>query len=126
MANPVVKSELRKRQELFVWCTSQWLAYFYATHAPNGYSLTRGEGYVGDSIDKPGEDSPHLRRGGHFNRTADDWNLFGPDGAYISNGDHPVWLDLGEKWEGLHPLARWGGRFGDGNHLSIELPWGTR
>jgi hypothetical protein len=27
---------------------------------------------------------------------------------------------LGEFWESLHPLCRWGGRFGDGNHYSIE------
>jgi hypothetical protein len=28
--------------------------------------------------------------------------------------------ELGEFWESLHPLARWGGRFGDGNHFSLE------
>ena len=27
---------------------------------------------------------------------------------------------LGEFWESLHPLCRWGGRFGDGNHYSLE------
>lgn len=27
---------------------------------------------------------------------------------------------LGEYWESLHPLCRWGGRFQDGGHFSIE------
>lgn len=27
---------------------------------------------------------------------------------------------LGEWWEKQHPLARWGGRFNDGNHYSLE------
>lgn len=27
---------------------------------------------------------------------------------------------IGEKWESMHPLARWGGRWGDGNHFSFE------
>ena len=27
---------------------------------------------------------------------------------------------LGEFWEMLHPLCRWGGHWGDGNHYSIE------
>jgi hypothetical protein len=29
---------------------------------------------------------------------------------------------LGEWWEKQHPLARWGGRWGDGNHYSFENP----
>jgi hypothetical protein len=33
---------------------------------------------------------------------------------------------LGEFWEGLHPLCRWGGRFNDGNHYSIESPEGMK
>ena len=32
---------------------------------------------------------------------------------------------LGEWWEKQHPLCRWGGRFNDGNHFSIEH-WGSR
>lgn len=27
---------------------------------------------------------------------------------------------LGQYWESLSPLARWGGHFGDGNHFSLE------
>jgi len=27
---------------------------------------------------------------------------------------------IGEKWKTMHPLARWGGDFNDGNHYSLE------
>lgn len=46
-----------------------------------------------------------------------DLNLF-RDGKFLAaSEDHQP---LGEYWESLHPLARWGGRFKDGNHYSIE------
>lgn len=46
-----------------------------------------------------------------------DLNLF-KDGVYLtSSSDHEP---FGIYWEGLHPLCRWGGRFGDGNHYSFE------
>lgn len=53
----------------------------------------------------------------HRDKLAIDINLF-RNGVYLTKTeDH---RDLGEWWEGQHPLARWGGRFGDGNHYSIE------
>ncbi len=53
----------------------------------------------------------------HTQRLAIDLHLF-RDGRYLqATEDHKP---LGEFWESLHPLARWGGRFGDGNHYSIE------
>lgn len=55
----------------------------------------------------------------HKVRLARDYNLF-VDGKYITNGDHEMYVKLGEKWESMHPLARWGGRFGDANHFSFE------
>lgn len=46
-----------------------------------------------------------------------DLNLF-KDGVYLTaTEDHAV---LGAFWKGLHPLARWGGDFKDGNHYSFE------
>ena len=48
---------------------------------------------------------------------AQDYDLF-KDGQYQDKTEqHKV---FGEFWEKLHPLARWGGRFGDGNHYSFE------
>lgn len=47
-----------------------------------------------------------------------DINLF-KDGVYLeSTEDHRV---FGEWWEKQHELARWGGRWGDGNHYSFEF-----
>ena len=53
----------------------------------------------------------------HRIRLAIDLNLF-LDGVYLtSTDDH---RPFGEYWEDLHELCRWGGRFGDGNHYSLE------
>jgi hypothetical protein len=30
------------------------------------------------------------------------------------------YVELGEWWEGLHPMCRWGGRFHDAYHFSLE------
>ncbi len=41
-----------------------------------------------------------------------------PAGHYLTKSED--YRSLGEWWETQHPLARWGGRFGDGNHFSFE------
>lgn len=47
-----------------------------------------------------------------------DINLF-KDGKYLDKSeDHKR---FGEWWEKQHELARWGGRWGDGNHYSFEF-----
>ena len=53
----------------------------------------------------------------HKNKLAIDLNLF-KYGAYMDETSSHQ--SLGEYWETLHPLCRWGGRFNDGNHYSIE------
>lgn len=105
---------LRQKQSLFVKCLS--LLIQFATL--NGWELSLGEGFVGDSIDKPEEDTPHLKKGNHFKRLALDLNLF-VGGQWVA-GVTEQWNVLGEFWERLHPLCRWGGRFGDPNHFSLE------
>ena len=53
----------------------------------------------------------------HKRKMAVDINLF-KDGVYLSKTtDHQA---IGEWWEQQHPLCRWGGRFEDGNHYSLE------
>ena len=52
----------------------------------------------------------------HLQRLAIDLHLFRAGRYLDASDDH---RPLGEFWEGLHPLCRWGGRFGDGNHYSI-------
>lgn len=53
----------------------------------------------------------------HQDRLALDLNLF-VGGVYMATSE--AWREIGEKWESMHELCRWGGRFGDGNHISFE------
>ena len=53
----------------------------------------------------------------HKIRLAIDLNLF-KDGVFLEGTE--AHRELGEWWEKQHPLARWGGRFNDGNHYSFE------
>jgi hypothetical protein len=56
-------------------------------------------------------------RSAHKIRLAIDLNLF-KDGDYLEqSSDHEP---LGEWWEKQATDARWGGRFNDGNHYSLE------
>jgi hypothetical protein len=56
-------------------------------------------------------------RSAHKIRLAIDLNLF-KDNEYLEqSGDHEP---LGEWWEKQAADARWGGRFNDGNHYSLE------
>lgn len=56
-------------------------------------------------------------RSTHANALAADLNLY-RNGKYLSaTAAHE---QFGVWWEQLHPLARWGGRFNDGNHYSFE------
>jgi hypothetical protein len=57
-------------------------------------------------------------RSAHKQKMAIDLNLF-RDGAYLDSTE--AHRELGEWWEKQHPLARWGGRFEDGNHYSFEV-----
>ena len=56
-------------------------------------------------------------KSGHKQRLAVDLNLF-KEGKFLDSTE--AHRELGEWWEKQHPLARWGGRFNDGNHYSFE------
>jgi hypothetical protein len=129
-------SELLRRQFLFTECYMKWMFWVIVV---KGWRTTFAEFYVGDSINKPTEDTPHKRKGNHFNRLGGDTNLWIPYGPahwmgldsddewrLITEGGSPQWKEAGEFWESLHPLCRWGGRFQDDNHLSIESPEGMK
>jgi hypothetical protein len=53
----------------------------------------------------------------HTKSLAVDLGLFKGD-RYLA--DIASYQPAGIYWEGLHPLCRWGGRFSDGDHFSIE------
>lgn len=56
-------------------------------------------------------------RSNHKLKLAIDLNLF-RDGSFIT--DTAGHKELGEWWEKQNELCRWGGRFNDGNHYSLE------
>lgn len=104
---------LREKQSLF----AIHVAKLILKAAELGYEVTLAEAY------RSPEEAARLAKLGkgiktslHTQRLAVDLNLF-KDGKYLaSTEDHRV---LGEWWEAQHELARWGGRFRDGNHYSF-------
>lgn len=85
-----------------------------------GYAVTLGDAYRdprlhGELGVKKGYGHS---KSAHKSRLAIDLNLF-KDGEFLGGTeDH---RPLGEWWEKQHVLARWGGRFADGNHYSFEV-----
>jgi len=53
----------------------------------------------------------------HKLKLAIDLNLFKEGKFLAATEDHQ---ELGEWWEKQHELCRWGGRFKDGNHYSLN------
>ena len=107
---------LRQKQSLFVKLVCRLLIRAQGW----GYELTFGDAHrsrdeqerlaelgVGANVD----DSCHPLK------LAIDMNLF-RDGRYLRSTESH--RRLGEWWEQQHPLCRWGGRFGDGNHYSLK------
>jgi hypothetical protein len=84
-----------------------------------GFEVTLGDAYRDPRVHgalgvKLGYGHPNSA---HKNRLAIDLNLF-KNGVFLQRTeDH---RPLGEWWEQQHELARWGGRFNDGNHYSFE------
>lgn len=72
---------------------------------------------LGDAISNNGK-ANGVVHSVHQQSLAIDVNLF-KDGKYLSmTDDH---RPIGEWWEKQHEFARWGGRWGDGNHYSFEF-----
>lgn len=108
---------LREKQSIFANLVAKLI--FQAQDM--GYQVTLGE-----ALRSP-EEAARLAKLGkgtknslHIQKLAIDLNLF-KDGEYLdSTEDHQR---LGEWWEGqsfADIKCAWGGRFGDGNHYSIE------
>lgn len=105
---------LREKQSLFV----QLVILLLVEAHKLGFELTFGETY------RSPEEAARLAKLGkgiknslHTKKLAIDLNLF-RNGKYLSSTESH--RQLGLYWETLHPLCRWGGRFGDGNHYSLE------
>jgi hypothetical protein len=100
---------LAKTQRQFSKAVALLILYAYQI----GYEVSLGHAYR-----SPNESGRlGFKNSNHIRRLAIDLNLF-LDGKYLeTTEDHER---LGAFWETLHPLARWGGEFGDGNHYSFE------
>jgi hypothetical protein len=92
------------------------------------YEIALGEGLVAITDAADGDyDGPHLKGGAHYTGLGIDLLVYDShSGQYISDGTHPVYRTLGDKWKRIHWLARWGGDFStpDPDHYSFE--WGGK
>ena len=96
---------LREKQSKFVVMTAKLISFADS----NGYELSYGDAYRDDRCDYGHSTSLHRKR------LAVDFNLF-RDGRFLrTTEDHKP---LGMFWESIG--GSWGGRFGDGNHYSLE------
>lgn len=103
---------LLEKQHKFTNMVAQLILRIYN----RGYQASLGEAW------RSASEAQRLQRLGkgigkslHTQRLAIDLNLF-KDGQYLdSSEDHK---EFGEFWESIG--GSWGGRFGDGNHYSLE------
>ena len=107
--------KLGEKHELFMRLLPSLLTEAHALgYDIRGGDLFRDPRVHGEVGKKMGYGHP---RSAHKNKLAIDLNLF-KGGAYLSTTeDHQP---LGEWWEKQNDLCRWGGRFKDGNHYSLE------
>jgi hypothetical protein len=96
---------LREKQSKFVLMVAELIRFADA----QGYELTFGDAYRDPRVPYGHPQSTHRYR------LAIDLNLFWQGQYLVSTESH---RPLGEYWEQMG--GAWGGRFGDGNHYSLE------
>ena len=114
---------LGEKQRLFAKLIGELLVWCYA----NDYEVTFGEAQRSQAqADANAASGKGISNSLHLKRLAIDLNLF-LDSSLEADEDvyqpkSEAYLPLGKKWESMHPLCRWGGRFSrpDGNHFSLE------
>lgn len=100
---------LGQRQRLFAALVGTLITRAYLT----GYEISLGAAFRTQAeAERLG-----FKNSNHTRSLAIDLNLF-RSGRYLQRTDEH--RELGEWWEQQHELCRWGGRFGDGNHYSLE------
>jgi len=111
---------LGQKQRLFARLIAELITWAYE----QGYELTTGDAFRDKRVHgKYGQKVGYGRsKSSHKLKLAMDLNLF-IDGVYQHTTE--AHKPLGEKWESMHSLCRWGGRFNDGNHYSMTH-WGVR
>jgi hypothetical protein len=107
-------SELLNKQFLFTAYVCRLIAQAFKL----GYRVTLGEAYrTPEQAARNAAKGVGIKNSLHTDRLALDVLLFDKDGRYLTRTED--YEPLGVWWETQHPLARWGGRFGDGNHFSF-------
>jgi len=106
-------SALGDKQRRFTRMIADLILWAYQ----NGFELTVGDAYRDPRVfGMVGVMKGYGRaRSLHKSRLAMDLNLF-VNGEYMEDTDS--YAPLGEYWESIG--GSWGGRFGDGNHFSLE------
>ena len=105
---------LRQKQSLFARMVALLILKAYEM----GYEITFGEAWrTPEQAQRNAAAGRGISNSLHIDRLAIDLNLF-KDGKFLTSTE--AHRPLGEWWEQQHPLARWGGRFNDGNHYSLE------
>jgi hypothetical protein len=106
---------LRQKQSRFAFAVAGLIQQAYRL----GFEVTLGDAYRDPRVhgDLGVRKSYSHPKSAHKVRLAIDLNLF-KRGAYLEGSDaHRL---LGEWWERQGADHRWGGRFDDGNHYSLE------
>lgn len=105
---------LNEKQWEFLKCVAKLIQFA----EEKGFMLTGGELFrTPEQAALNAQRGTGIRHSVHMDRLAIDLNLF-VNGQFQQTSE--AHRPLGEYWESLHPLARWGGRFNDGNHYSFE------
>ena len=110
---------LGEKQKLFSRLFGELIAYIYK----EGYAVTFGDAYRDPRVfGKVGEQKGYGRSASnHKVRLAVDLNLFKREnGKWIYQQSTHAHRPIGEHWETMHTLCRWGGHFDDGNHYSFD------
>lgn len=110
--------KLSQKQALFFRCTVTFYAWVLAQEDDQGhqkYRLRYGDAYRDPRVKYGHPKSTHRSRLA-VDLILDKWN----GKRWVYQRSTKAYEELGLYWESLHPLARWGGRFRDGNHFSFE------
>lgn len=115
-------SALGDKQARFTRCQALFVLWVNAVPANNGQRRRLRDGYAYRDRQCNSAVGGHPNST-HTHRLARDWVLDLWDEErqkWVYQTETVAYTELGEYWESLDPDARWGGLFGDGNHMSFE------
>ena len=114
-------SNYKRKQARFLYYKAMLVLYAHTL----GYCLVEYEGCVMPNrkthAGRKVRDGVHMLLSLHYDRMASDFVLYDiATGKPVNDGEDARWVKLGEFWESLNSLCRWGGRFHDANHFSLS------